>query len=156
MLKIGRRFHRWIVTRCWFDFLRSTFCFYQLKQWFQINGFWITNFPQLIFYVEFHIVIGFQKFLLYHLSYGQDRYIWFIILHHTIIIKPELFQWAQTSSICIGLSSFTFFEIRQAHESPYIFLTVQPHFELSEPTFSANLFSWKIKFGLVQDMLTTN
>lgn len=31
MFKIRRRLYRWIVTRCWFDLLRRTFCFYRLR-----------------------------------------------------------------------------------------------------------------------------
>lgn len=91
MLKVGWRPLGWIVTRCWFDLLRSSIYFYRLCEWFHICGFRIRHLLQLFFDVKFHVIINYKKYLLNHLSLCHNRYIWWTLLNHTIIIKPELF-----------------------------------------------------------------
>lgn len=43
IFEIGRRLHRWIAHSCGFDLLRSILCFYRLRGWFQVYGFWTWN-----------------------------------------------------------------------------------------------------------------
>src|SRR4051812_50190240 len=50
--------------------------------------------------------------------------------------KRSFFQWSATSSMRIGEFNFFFFEIIQAHGSPYVVLMVHPHKELSGPVVS--------------------
>lgn len=82
--------------------------FLLVERGFQLCGFQISNFPQLLSGVDFHIIIGFQKCLLYIFLFNQDRDIRFIVLHDTIIIKLGHFP-VSTNFTHIGLSSFTFF-----------------------------------------------
>lgn len=70
--------------------------------------------------------------------------------------KWSIYRWVKNSSTSIGFPSFIFFGIKQAHGISYIFRSVHPCFELSEPILSAHLTSWKIKFNVARDTLPTN
>ena len=89
MFKIRRRPHCWIVTRCRLELLQSIFYLYRLRGWFQVGDLRRSKLPQLFFGVEFHIVTGFQKSLLYHFPLCKDRDIRFTVFYDTIVIKPK-------------------------------------------------------------------
>lgn len=126
MFKSGRRLHGWMVIWCWFGLLRNTILFLPVST--VVSNLWFMD--RQSFSISLWCGVScfhrLSKIYLESLHIDQDRYILFIVLH-------------RTSSICTGLSSFTFFEIKQAHGKLYIFLSVQPYFELIEHTFPNNL-----------------
>lgn len=75
MFKVIRRSLYRIVTFGRFEIFMGTLHFNRFRGWFQISGFRIYNFPQLLFDMEFHVVIFFHESLLDKLSLDHDRHV---------------------------------------------------------------------------------